>query len=317
MNLTPVLATSPYAGPPDLTLVTGLTSWTFDAGGFLLVAGLAWAYVAGIRAVRRTGERWSLGRTLWFAAGLVVIALTTMSFLGAYAHTLFWVTAAQLALLLTVAPVLLALGAPVTLLVRARPSAGRRVERFLARGPVRLLTFPVIGAVVVACVPFLVYYTPVFEASLRFAPLGWLLHAVVLVVGFAFYWPVLSVDRPPRVHYFPLTVVVMAETLFDAVPGIALWLGTTLIAGDYYRAVGRPWGRSLLSDQQFGGIVLWGIGELVGVPLLMLVVIQWMRSDAVEAARIDRELDLAEDAAAEARRRDGQGPQGIARNGEE
>ena len=60
-------------------------------------------------------------------------------------------------------------------------------------------------------------------------------------------------------------------------------------------------------------MVLWGIGELVGLPLLMLVVVQWVRTDAAEAARIDAELDLAD------ARRDQQRDsyQGIERNGEE
>jgi putative membrane protein len=40
--------------------------------------------------------------------------------------------------------------------------------------------------------------------------------------------------------------------------------------------------------------MLWAIGEVVGLPLLLLVVIQWMRADAREAARIDAELDAAE-----------------------
>jgi cytochrome c oxidase assembly factor CtaG len=311
------LTTAGYTGPPDLTVPVALTSWTVDVAGLALVVALALAYAACVRRLRREGTGWPAGRTVWFSFGLVVLALVFVSFLGVYAHTLFWVTAAQLALLLTVVPVLLVLGAPVTLLTLARPASGPLVERVLASGGMRVLTFPVVGALLVATIPFLVYFTPVFEASLRNAAVAWLVHLAVLVVGFAFYWPVLSVDRPPRVHYFALTVVVMAETLFDAVPGIALWLGTAPIAGDYYRAVARPWGRSLLSDQQFGGIVLWGIGELVGVPLLMLVVIQWMRSDAAEARRIDRELDLAEDARDAAAQAELERYQGIERNGEE
>lgn len=297
-----------YSGPPVLTVSSGLTSWTFDAGAFVMIALAGWAYVVGARRLHRAGERWSRARTGWFFGGLVALALTTMSFLGAYAHTLFWVTAAQTALLLTVVPVLLVLGGPVSLLVRAAPAWEPRVQRFLGSPPMRVLTFPVIGSVLVATMPFLVYYTPWFEASLRSLPMYWLLHLALLVVGLLFFWPVLSLDRPPRVHHVVLTVIVLAETLFDAVPGIALWLGKSLIAPDYYREVARPWGRSMLSDQQFGGVVLWAIGELVGLPLLMLVVVQWVRADAQEAARIDRELDLAEEA---------RGYQGIDRNGEE
>jgi putative membrane protein len=306
-----------YSGPPDLTVTTALTSWTFSVGGALLVGALGWAYVAGLRRLSAAGLRWPPARTVWFSFGLFVLALTTMSFLGVYDHTLFWVTSAQMALLLTVVPVLLTLGAPVSLLTAAWPNWQPRVDGFLASGPVWVLGFPLVGALFVMMVPFAVYYTPVFEASLRNAVVNWLVHLVVLAVGFAFYWTVLSLDRPPRVHYFALTVIVMVETLFDAVPGIALWLGTNLIAPGYYEQVGRPWGRSLLADQQFGGIVLWGIGELVGLPLLLLVVIQWMRSDAADAARIDRELDLADAAREAAAAREQQGYQGIDKNGEE
>ncbi len=311
-----------YSGPPDLTVTAGLTSWTFDVGAFALVALLGAGYVAGLRRLRATGTGWSPARTVWFGAGLLMLALTSMSFLGVYSRTLFWVTAAQMALLLTVVPVLLALGAPLSLLVLARPRTAAGLERFLANPLVRLATFPLVGAALVTTVPFAVYYTPVFEATLRSPVVEWAVHLAVLLVGFGFYWTVMSVDRPPRVHYVALTVVVMVETLFDAVPGIALWLGTTPIAADYYRQVARPWGRSLLSDQQFGGIVLWAIGELVGVPLLILVVIAWMRSDAADAARIDAELDRADEAREAARRDrqdggDGSGYQGIDRNGEE
>jgi cytochrome c oxidase assembly factor CtaG len=305
-----------YTGPPDLTITSGLTSWTFDAGAFVLVALAGWAYVTGVRRVHGSGERWPTGRTVWFGAGLVALVITTMSFLGAYAHTLFWVTAAQMALLLTVVPVLLVLGGPVSLLVRAAPQWEPRVERFLGSAPLRILTFPVIGSLLVATMPFLVYYTPWFEASLRNLPMYGLLHVATLAVGLLFFWPVVSLDRPPRVHYVALTVIVLAETLFDAVPGISIWLGKSLIAADYYRSVARPWGRSMLSDQQFGGVVLWAIGELVGLPLLALVVVQWVRSDAEEAARVDRELDLA-DAQREAAARADTSYQGIETNGEE
>jgi cytochrome c oxidase assembly factor CtaG len=285
-----------YTGPPELTAVRGLTSWTLDLGGLVLVLALGLAYLAGLRRLAATGRRWPAGRVVAFVAGLVGIVLSTMSFLGVYEHTLFWVTAVQLALLLTVVPVLLVLGGPVSLLVAAVPAAEPRVERVLANPVVRVLTFPVVGAALVASVPVLVYFTPVFEASLRHEWLSWLLHAGVLAVGLVFFWSVISLDRESAVPYAALAAIVLVETLIDSVPGIVLWLGTGLVAGDYYRALGRPWGRSLLSDQRFGGVLLWGIGELVGLPLLLVVVVQWVRADAREAARVDRELDLAEQA---------------------
>lgn len=283
-----------YTGPPDLTAAAALGSWVLDPGGLALVLALGLPYLLAVRRVQSAGERWPPGRVVGFGAGLVGVVVATMSFLGVYAHVLFWVTAVQLALLLTVVPVLLSLGAPVSLVRTTSQTAGARADRWLAWPAVRLLTFPVVAAAVVAAVPFVVYFTPLFEASLRSWPVYWLLHAALLAAGLTFFWPVLSVDGEPRLPYAALAAVVLVETLVDSVPGIVLWLGTHVLARDYYLEVARPWGRSLLSDQRFGGVMLWGIGEVVGLPLLMLVVVQWVRADAREAARIDAELDRAE-----------------------
>jgi putative membrane protein len=56
----------------------------------------------------------------------------------------------------------------------------------------------------------------------------------------------------------------------------------------------RPWGPSPLRDQQLGGDLLWCIGEAVDVPFLVLLVVQWVRSDARDAARVDAGLDAME-----------------------
>ena len=96
---------------------------------------LGWAVRPAVCAVcaRRASAGRSPGRSV--RAGLLALVVTTMSFLGAYAHTLFWVTAAQTALLLTVVPVLLVLGAPVSLLVARRPAVGAAGRRLLASAP--------------------------------------------------------------------------------------------------------------------------------------------------------------------------------------
>jgi putative membrane protein len=288
------LLSTGYTGPPDLTLSRALVSWTLDPGGFVVVLALGLPYLAALRRVRPAGGRWPAGRTVAYGAGLLAVVVATMSFLGVYAHVLFWVTSAQMALLLTGAAVLLSLGAPVSLLRRGLPRLGARLDRVLRSRAVRLLTFPLVAAAVLAAVPLLVWWTPLQEASMRFWPVYWALHAALLLAGLAFFWPVLAVDAEPRVPYAALAAIVFVETLVDSVPGIVRWLSNDVVAGTYYLSVGRPWGRSVLDDQKFGGVVLWAIGEVVGLPLLLLVVVQWMRADAVEAARVDAELDRAE-----------------------
>ncbi|MGF7239358.1 MAG: cytochrome c oxidase assembly protein, partial [Frankia sp.] len=81
------------------------------------------------------------------------------------------------------------------------------------------------------------------------------------------------------------------ELLLDAIPGILVRLRNDLLAPGYYGVLHRPWGPSPMSDQRFGGAILWFVAEIIDLPFLVLLVSRWIRVDAQEAARVDRELD--------------------------
>jgi cytochrome c oxidase assembly factor CtaG len=86
-----------------------------------------------------------VGRSWWFLTGVGSILLVTVSVVGVYAGTLFWDRAVQNIVLLMITPMLLALGAPLTLLREVLPEpATRRASRVLhsatARGPSRMTT---------------------------------------------------------------------------------------------------------------------------------------------------------------------------------
>jgi hypothetical protein len=87
-----------------------------------------------------------------------------------------------------------------------------------------------------------------------------------------------------------------AEVVGDAVLGIAVIASQTLIGAAYYHALARPWGPTTKTDQVIGGGVLWILGDLVGLPFLAAQLIQFMREDESEAARVDAELDAKETA---------------------
>ncbi|MFD2416576.1 cytochrome c oxidase assembly protein [Amycolatopsis pigmentata] len=93
------------------------TSWTpsFAALAFVLVFGGGYVIFS-----RRLPDR-PRGRSFAFLAGLATVLLVTCSFLGVYDDTLFWPRAVQTVVLLMIAPLLLALGAPLTLLLASVP----------------------------------------------------------------------------------------------------------------------------------------------------------------------------------------------------
>jgi len=117
-----------------------------------------------------------------------------------------------------------------------------------------------------------------------------------------FFWTLLRVDPVPKTYSYGVSMwITGAEVVGDAFFGIAVIATQTLIGGAYYQALGRPWGPSLRADQVIGGGVLWILGDLVGLPFLAAQLIQLMREDESDAAKIDAELD-AQEAEREARR---------------
>ncbi len=296
---TAVAEQATYTGPPPLTWSNVFTSWTLDVPALVFAIVLAAAYLLGMRSVAQRGGHWPRGRTAAFLGALAVLLLTSMSFLGVYAQVLAWTYAAQLALLLTLVPVLLALGHPIGLAVEVRP----RVAGVSGSRVVRAVTFPLVGIALVTGLPFAIWFTSWYAASLEHTWAFALAHLSLVLVGFAFFWPLLSPDADRRLPWAAAVAVVFVESVLDALPGIVLWLRSTLLAPEYWNALNRPWGRTPLADQQLGGLVYWGIGEIVGLPILLVTVIGWMRADAKDAARIDAELDAQE--AAEALRRTG------------
>ena len=52
-------------------------------------------------------------------------------------------------------------------------------------------------------------------------------------------------------------------------------------------AAGYFLGAYQLRDQQIGGDLLWGFGEVIDLPFLVLLLVQWVRSDTRDARQID------------------------------
>jgi putative copper resistance protein D len=282
---------------PPLTGHTGLTSWELDPWLALGLGVIAVGYLWGVAVLVRRGDRWPAGRTLAFVGlGLGSIGVATMSALGVYDDTLFWMHMVQHMVLQMVAPVFLALGAPVTLALRTLP---RRPRGWLLAAihsrVAKVLAFPPVGAAAFVTAPFALYFTGWYPATLTNPALHELQHAVFVLVGAMFMWPLIGVDPiPNRAPYLLRILTTFLVLPGHAILGITIMQSKTLIAGSYYASLGRSWGPTLAGDQNIGGGILWASGDLVGLLFLAVLIAQWMRADSREALRIDRALDRAE-----------------------
>ena len=288
-------ASASYQGPPELTVARAFSSWTTDPWALAVIAVLGAAYLTGMRAVRRRGEPWPVGRAVAFCGlGLGFGVIATMSFVAVYYPVLFYIRAVQTVLVLLVVPLFLALGRPLSLIGAVSPGTGRRLQVIIGSRAARLVTFPPITTFVLVLMPFLVYFTPWYAAGFRSGLAAQLTHLALIAPGFVFFWTLLRVDPVPKAYPYVVALwITAAEVIGDAVLGLAVIADTSLIAGPYYHALARPWGPSLATSQVIGGGVLWILGDIVGLPFLAAQLIQMIREDEAEAKVVDAELDAA------------------------
>ena len=158
-----------------------------------------------------------------------------------------------------------------------------------------------ITTLVLVITPFLVYFTPWYQAGFTSTAVAQLTHLAFTAPGFVFFWTLLRVDPVPKAYPYVVSLwITAAEVVGDAILGLSVVASNSLLAGGYYHALGRPWGPSLRTDQVLGGGVLWIFGDIVGLPFLAAQLIQMIREDEADAAVIDAELDAREAAQAAA-----------------
>jgi putative copper resistance protein D len=285
---------------PRFTLGTVFTEWELAAVLALLTLAAAGLYAAGVNRLAGRGDRWPMGRTIAFAAGILAFVLATQSGLAAYDTTLLSAHMAQHMILSMVVPLLVALSAPVTLALRTLPHRPRRwLLAVLHSRAGRVLTFPPLTLLLYVVSPWALYFSGWYSASLHSTTVHELMHVHLVVVGSLFFWPIVGVDPLPGRVQYPFRMLLVLLTLpFHAFLGVTIMAQTDLIGGDWYPNLHRgdldSWLPDPAADQHLAGGLLWSSGDLVGLAIFAVLFVQWVRASQKESEREDRRLDLLE-----------------------
>ena len=300
---TEVLIGYDLTAPP--TAARLLLDWRFDLIFGTAALVLAAAYLAGVRRLRRRGDGWPVGRILAWLGGCAALLFATSSGIGRYGPAMFSVHMAEHMILSMLVPILLVLGAPVTLALRALPPAGRAGppgprEWLLAavHSPwARFFTHPLVALPVFVGSYYGLYFSGLFAAALPVHGAHVFMNLHFLISGLLFFWPLIGVDPAPR--RLPPAArlgVLFASVPFHAFFGVALMGAGTVIGGAFYRALALPWVTDPLRDQQAGGGLAWASGELPLLLVVIVLLVQWSRQDERSARRDDRRADADGDA---------------------
>ncbi|MGQ7298073.1 cytochrome c oxidase assembly protein [Quadrisphaera setariae] len=298
----------PAAGPSLQTLLS------LTAGGLhvlpVLISVVGLAYFAGAVKLWRSGRRWSVWATTSFMAGCALVLAVTVSGVEVYGSRIFSIFMFQQLTLMMAAPVLLVLGRPGTLLLKALPRRGRAAV--LGR-PVlaaalwglrsrlgRVLLHPVVCLpLFLAC--FYGMYLTDLAGVLLSSPAGHTAAEVAfLAAGVLFTVPVLSNDPLPAVHA-PMTQAaeVLLEAFLHAFFGVIIMMASTPLV-PHFADPPPGWGVDVMADQAVAGGLAWSYGEIPSVLLLVVIFVRWRRSDEAAASARDRYVEEHGDAELEA-----------------
>ncbi|MFC6153024.1 cytochrome c oxidase assembly protein [Nocardioides yefusunii] len=291
--------------PPEPTAGRILTSFQFSGFGTAVVVLGVVGYLVGLRTLRRRGDTWPVGRTIAWFLGLLAVAFATIGGLGVYSGVMFsWHMTSHMVISM-LAPVLLVMGSPITLALRALPGPetpggdGPRqlLVSFLNSTYSKVVTNPAFATIMFTGSLYAIYFTGAFD---------WLMdnhlgHALMelhfLLAGYLYYEVLIgTAPLPKRLPHLGRLGILLLVAPFHAFFAIAVMSSSTVIGESFYALLERPYSSNLLDDQYLAGSLTWAMGE---VPLLLVGVVlifQWFRDDSRRAKQRDRKADRDDDA---------------------
>ena len=265
---------------PPFGPVEVVSRWQFApvVSGFVVVAAALYLWGA-LRVRRRHPARpWPLHRTALFLGGLAVVVIATESGIGRYDDVLFWDHMVQHLLLLMVAPPLLVVGQPATLLLHAsRNPLHTWTKKVLRSRVLAAITWPPVGVTLYVGVIVGTHLTSFMNLVETNGAVHDAEHALYLAAGYLYFLPLLG--REPirwRVSYPTRIFLLFIAMPVDAFTGLAL--GSE--GGNPFPGLAdqRPaWAPSPISDVHIGGAVMWVGGAGIMFGLVMAVFFAWSR----------------------------------------
>jgi putative membrane protein len=270
----------------QFNLHTALTAWQWGPFSLAVAIGLvalAYWYLRADWRLASRGRRWSGYRTLSFMAGLVAIDLALGSPVSTFTASYFQAHVVQHLLLMAVAPPLLAMGAPSTLLLQtASRATKKRWLSVLRSRPFAVVTHPVAVWFGYFGAMFAFFLTPIINFAMEHMALMDAINLAFLLGGCFYWWAMVGLD--PIVHWrmgYGARIANLAIGVpFESFLGIAIMSDRAPIASMYS-----------VASTHSGGALLWAATEVSSFAGLVPLFVQWQRADQRAGARADARED--------------------------
>jgi putative membrane protein len=272
--------------PVHFNLHTALLDWQLGPFPLLVlfacVAAGIW-YLRADWALATRGRRWKAGRTWAFFGGLITVDIALQSPVATLTGDYFEAHVLQHLLLMIIAPALLAMGAPMTLILQTSSRRAKTVwlHVFHSRG-FAVLSHPLTVWVLYYGTMLAFFLTPAIGFAMNHMWVMDLINLGFLFGATLFWWPMIGLDPIPRWGAsYPLRMVnLLIGVPLESFLAIAL-LGSRQTIAPMYS----------LSSTHAGAGVLWILSELLTVLAVIPIYFQWMASEDRKTQREDARLD--------------------------
>lgn len=279
----------------DTTTVADLfTDWNVPWMVTSALGLTALIYMRGWARIRRTRPaQFPAWRLATFLGGIAALFVAVASPLDTYSESLLFMHMAQHFVLMSIAPPLIILAAPVVPMLRGLPNWFIRLLRplfatRLLHAAGRLATRPRVAWVAMNAA-YIGWHIPrAYELALASENWHNFEHACFFCTNLMFWWPIVLPwpSRPAQSRWVMIPYLLLADVVNTGVSAFLCFSGRLLYPT--YAEVPRAFGLSALNDQVAAGAFMWVCGSMVYLLTVFGVLTKLLSSSAISRQEFAR-----------------------------
>jgi len=243
-----------------------LSTTPFSIIFLLLILVFLFFYIYFAKKARNQYKKWPIYRYYCWIIGLVCITVSIIGPIAKLAHHQFVFHMITHLLLGMLAPLMLVLAAPMTLLLRTlNVYYARRLSLFLRSPFIKLVSNPLIAALLNIVGLWFIYSTSLYSATHQFGVLHIIVHIHLFLAGYFFTISMIYIEPTPHPYSFHFRSIIMILSL----------AGHEILSKYIYA---HPPDSVSFLDGRIGGELMYYGGDVIEVMIIFILCFQWYKA---------------------------------------